>query len=124
MPAQRIKVSVAELLSKVEASRAKAVKDYDAAKAEYLAKKKRIRAEASRALSAEGKRIRAGGDPVLSSDYRGKVTIALPTLSGEDLPSNPSKPGLSSYDRDIALLKMSADSTISISTDSNWGRYL
>jgi hypothetical protein len=53
--------------------------------------------------------------------YRGFLEIRM---DGQEAPHNPGKLDTTRFQKDISFLKLSADETILISTDSDWARYL
>ncbi len=120
-----IRVEVADLLRRVRASRAAAVEEYNAKVVEFETRVKLNRKAIIKALETETKRLRMGGNPELNtSRYGGGVTLNLPTLNDDEVPSNPGPLNVASHDRDIALLEMASDTSLLVSTDSNWARYL
>ena len=125
MTVQRIKVQVSELRDKVAAAKEAAVATHEADMKAYEAAMAALRKEVIATLSAEVKRIKAGGDVVTVDRYSDVPSVELPRLTKDDLPRRVSqKPDVANFDRDIALLDMSTEEVISISVDSAWARYL
>lgn len=122
----RIKVRISDLIARIEAARASAEADHGEKLAAFIAAK----GQALPALRAAIKAIKATDFSVddVSSRYSGSRRRYVPCIT-VDLPdwvdaSEPDGLDLSSFDRDINLLRMSADETISISTDDRYARYL
>lgn len=116
MNQQRVKVNVADLIKRIEeckvadkAKHEKELKKFYQEEVKYLQKVEKL-------LEHTLEDVRDGNLP---KDRYGDVRLNLPYPS----PRRPEfRPG--TYDQDINLLKMSAEPTITISSNSNFGKYL
>ena len=114
----RIKVEVAKLIERIESKRAEALAAYDQKKAEAEAEKNAWDDAVSQALKDVLYDDEVRSTLATGTDSKGtyvKLRIATP---------QPKKPSLSTeqFDRDIALLRMSADAVVVLSYDSDLGR--
>lgn len=118
MANQRIKVDIARLIIAIEDKRAAAVAEYEAADAAYEPAYKDYCKAVAAELREIAKQATLGKLPKRS--YGGGVDLD----ADDDKPTPPSKPNLVGFDKDIALLQMAAESTISLSVDDRYARYL
>ena len=114
MAEQRIKVPVEALLTALQQRRAEIVKAHEAAAKKHATDLTAWQKKAVAALQATIKQVEDG----TSEDYYGDLRVKLPQ-----------KPNLanldtSTIDRDIALLELTTEETIPVSTDCKWSRYL
>lgn len=116
MATQRVKVEVKKLIAAMDSKRKALEAEYAKQIGQYETKKKAWASDMEKALKAALAQIAAGKLPL--NDY-GSDNISFP--SG---PRKPNVTSLDAFDRDIAVLKLSADEHINISTDSDWARYL
>lgn len=152
MATQRVKVRVADLVTRIEARKVANQADFEAEKVEYAnavaeyhqkqAERERGRKAFRKACAARmrevAKDMAAGGvESELDETYDyntnryqvNRVIVRLPFKEADYVPDEPTEPrepffDPSQYDQDVELLKMSADDTISISTSDRWARYL
>lgn len=108
----KIKVRTADLLARVEAARAAAVKDHEKAVAKHEAAAAAWASKVEDALYAAVIRAQEGKLP--DTNYQGHLSVPIKG-------SRPCKPSLSTarFDRDIAILKMASEDTLSIGTDDD-----
>lgn len=113
---QRVKVKVEDLIKRIEdckktdqAKYEKELKKYNDDNEKYVGRVKEALRKALTGIEATGK---------VPETYWGDLKIRVP--------DKPSKPDFrpKRYDEDINLLKMAADPTIIISTNSNYAKYL
>lgn len=127
MANMRIKIRVADLIARIETVRSKAEADHAFKVIAYNVTKD----GALPALREAIKSIKATDFSVndVGSRYSGSRHRYVPCIT-VDLPewitaAEPDELDLSSFDRDISLLHMASEETISISTeDRQWSRYL
>lgn len=112
-----VRVQVAELLKKVEAARARAVKEHAAALKKFEKEQVVWQDRVVAALETALTNARKGKLPKVN--YNG-VQISV---AGEP-PDKSGRPDLKEYDRDINILKMASDDTIIITTDNHFVKYL
>lgn len=123
--AQRVKVRVADLIARIEAKKVEARADYEKAVKKYEFDSESWGKRVQDALSDAHVAAQRGKLPEVSERYvRGSYRTALSVPVKGDKPSKPSRPALQQYDSDIALLKMSTDDIIAVSTEDRWSRYL
>lgn len=116
----RIKVRVADLITKVEAAKNQAVADHVAAEKKYVADKAKYEAAAIKALQLALDKAKLGEFPEYYG-YADALKVRLP--KNVALPSEPTL-NLRRFEKDLALLKACADDTLMVSADSDFGRYL
>lgn len=125
----RIKVSVTDLVAKIEAKKAEIMADYDKAVAEYpklyaaWSRKIAVHLRAA-ADAADDGNLKGYNVPYGYGQVGGCIQIPTPKLDSTDYPSKPQLPVAGRMDRDIALLKASADEFITVSADDNLASYL
>lgn len=113
MTTQRVTVRIADLLQRVRRARTAAVTEHEKAVAAYPDAVKKWQAQAKSKLTKALKAVEQGNPPA------GRYGVEVGSK-----PSKPDRPNTSRFDKDIALLEMASGETLSISTESNWGRYL
>jgi hypothetical protein len=121
----RIKVNVSDLIAKIEQVRDSADAEYERLLAKYERDTNKFQVKVYDALA----RLLDGAGPddpfVTTTTYIGNrrcTVMALPFNA--DPPSKPIKPNAKQANQDIALLRLSADDVLSISTDDHFARYL
>lgn len=135
---QRIKVSVAELVKAIEAKRASVVAEHEAVKARGKAQAGTVKRAVVEGLTEALKKAKTGDFPAPDSGSykrlrdgswgsltRVTVEIDLP-VTWDDFQAvvNDTEANTSQMDRDLAALKLAAEPTITIATDSNFFKYL
>lgn len=115
MAAQKIRVSVADLIEALEAKKVEAEEKYSAEVASYESKVLRAQSKQADALRKAADRVAAG--KTIASSY-------VTSLPGWD--ATPSKPvrNISGIDEQLRILKLATDSFLVISSDSQFSRYL
>lgn len=113
MPSTRVKVSREALIESIEARRAEAVAEHEKRVADYAGKQANYASAVEAALERALGAVRSGkGLP--KSGYSG---LTVPIKASE--PTEPAaKPNTSKYDRDIALLKMGTEDTLSLTAEA------
>ncbi len=120
----KIRVPVATLIEGAEAHRRRIVDDHAAAVAAYADAHRQWAAEVMTALDIAQSAAERGEYPEVDARWRGEgenllvpIAVARPVQPTE-------QPNTRQVDRDLTLLRASADDTLSISADDNFGRYL
>lgn len=123
----RIKVRVADLITKIEESRDAAIAEYEKAKEKFEGKTSDQDVKVDLAIRALATREEPFDAKDVWQDYAGGryvwvVQIKLPR--GFEKADTPSKVDTSGYNRDISLLKMAAVEELAISVTDRYARYL
>ena len=116
-PIQKIKVNVADLISAVERTIATTTKAHEKKVSEYDGKVKAYNTALVAALTEALAKAKKGTLPTIG--YSNRIEIPF----GKEKPSKPCL-NLDRAKKDLALLKMSADDTLIVGTDSSWMSYL
>lgn len=123
----RIKVRIEALIEKIEQARDRAVAEYEVELAKVEGKVEKANALVDSAI----RQIGAGQVPFTTDDiwqdYKGGkyvwvVEVKLPRKF--EVSDIPGEPNVTSYNKDIALLKMADQDTILVSTEDRYGKYL
>lgn len=119
MATERIRVTVrtADLLKRVRAAKAKAVADHKRALDRYEKTHDEYRRAVVKALTEAATKARAGKLP--KTGWKGCLEVPIKAS-----PNEPGRLDTKGFDRDIALLTMSADDTIVITANDHFVRYL
>lgn len=125
MATQRIKVNVAELVKAIEKKRAEKVAAYDRAVAKFERDSATFPEEVEAALEKAHASALRGKLPRQGEEYinRSYQTVLYVPIKMKN-PRRPAAIDTSGFDRDIKLLKMSADAELIISANSEFARYL
>lgn len=129
MASQRIKVEVALLIKTIEVQRDALQGDYDKALAKHGPALDAWHAKAAQHLQDAFDGLVSGDDIVIQSrtEWVGGASrqgVWIPTPRLGAMPTPPSRVNVAQHNKDLALLRMSSESTISLSTDDRYGRYL
>ena len=120
MAEQKVKVKVADLITRVEAFKKKQATEHARLTKEHETAKAAFGAKMIAALEAALAKAKKGEYPAHNYSQRYDLVCAA---------SIPPKPTALSevtakIDADLSLLRMAADDTIMVSTETRWGRYL
>lgn len=124
----RVKVRVEDLLKRVHAAKAKAVKEHEKDLAKYEAAAEVWPEIVDGALldaiaaNADGKTLGTSSVYVGNWSYRTCLQVPLPAKA--KAPGSKPKLDTSRFDKDASLLEMCSDEVLSISTDDRFSRYL
>lgn len=122
----RMKVRISDLLAAVEKKKAEAITDFAKRRADYERALPAAVRERNRLVVATLREAIKNPEVVKASQrYDGRTQLST-WMDGHlpDLPVEPPQPDLTRFDRDIALLKMAADETITIGQNNDWASYL
>jgi hypothetical protein len=123
--AMKIKVNVAALITKIEARKLEMEQEYADELKEFERSSPKVKKALADAISKVAVAAKTTVPDVWSDYHNGEyITVVAIPFDSDDLPSRPPKPNLEQHERDIALLKLASDETITISTDDRFARYL
>jgi len=121
----RVKVRVADLLKRVHAAKARAVKEHEKALADYEARVEAWPRVVALALDAafQGDQQKLGTTEVYARNaYIQHLLVPLPVRAKK--PGSKPRLDTARFDKDAALLEMCSDEVLAISTDDRFSRYL
>jgi hypothetical protein len=126
--AMKIKVDVQTLISRIEKAKDGAVRQYEKDLVKYETQRATWMKRSAEALTTALAALNKGDDSGVISDNkyldgRCRPVVSVPVARGEG-PIKPRKPDTGKHDRDLALLRMTSDETILISTDDAFASYL
>jgi hypothetical protein len=118
MAMTRVKVRKEALIERIRAAKAEAKAENEREKEAYADKFAAWLVKVEEILVKTLEKVQKGQDPRSLKKYHGYYL---------NLPEGPSDPGRfnpAPFDRDIRILEMAADDTISVGTEDRWKRYL
>lgn len=123
----RVKVRVEDLLKRVHAAKAKAVKEHEKEVAKWEALNEAWPGIVADALSDARIAAENGTEFDTTESYRRDRYVkflAVPLPAKAKAPGTKPKLDTSRFDKDASLLEMCSDEVLSISTDDRFSRYL
>ena len=119
----RVKVEVRFLIQAAEDHKKRLIEEHRKASAKYEAESAECEVKLARAFKKIAEQL-VDGKIAWERTYNGHLNVTPP--KGFALPVMPTKPVLNTnaVDRDIKLLKAARDDVLSVSTESNWSKYL
>lgn len=122
----KIKVRVSDLITRIQKAKDEAVAEYEKASSTYVDRVAKAAAQVNEGLASIDffpiDPIASLSHQYVGGRYAWVTEVKMPR--NWQKPVKPSKPDLKDFDRDIALLRMAADETLSISLDDHYARYL
>jgi hypothetical protein len=122
----RIKVNIIDLIDKIEEAKANALLEYQTKSLAFEADTVLWDLRVKKAIAAiKPADVQDVWQDHHNGSYRWVIEIDLKDDKDDlSMPYKPSKPNLEQYAKDTALLLMASDSTIAISTEDRWAKYL